>query len=55
MAFKFLPTIGKYITDALEHKLPKDMYEHWKWRTMDKKRDNTRPGGDSKDWSEVGW
>lgn len=53
MAFKFLPTIGKYICDALERKLPKEMYEVWKWRAMEKERDNTRPGGDSKDLGNI--
>ncbi|EIM19208.1 FAD dependent oxidoreductase [Wallemia mellicola CBS 633.66] len=49
MAFKFLPTIGKYISDALEKKLSPEKYDAWRWRQMKKERDNTRPGGDSKD------
>ena len=50
--FKFLPTIGKYIVDALEG----DLRQEWGWRNL-KFRDDTdraRPGDGVKDLKEVG-
>jgi len=47
-AFKFLPTIGSYIADCLEGK-PRGRKDVWRPRTLEFKRDPTRPGDDIKD------
>lgn len=52
-AFKFLPTIGKYIADALEGR-ETGLRKEWRWRTQEWKRDRTRPGDVVKDLRDVG-
>ncbi len=52
-AFKFLPTIGSYIADALEGK-SRGVKPEWGWRKMDWKDDSTRPGDVVKDLRDVG-
>lgn len=51
--FKFLPTIGKYIADALEGK-ETGLRHEWRWRKQEWKRDRTRPGDEVKDLRGVG-
>ncbi|PWN90193.1 FAD dependent oxidoreductase [Acaromyces ingoldii] len=53
MAFKFLPTIGKYIVDRLEGQAK----EIWRWRPeATPKADSSRPEGRVKDLKELdGW
>lgn len=51
--FKFLPTIGKYIVDALEGKA-EGLKKEWRWREQEWKRDRTRPGDVVKDLRDVG-
>jgi len=46
--FKFLPIIGGYIADCLEGR-PRGRKDVWRPRTMDFKRDPTRPGDEVKD------
>lgn len=58
MAFKFLPTIGKHIADALEGKLDGEQRNKWKWRPSmaAKPVAETRGPGDVKDLKALkGW
>lgn len=58
MAFKFLPTIGKYIVDALEDKLDPDKRAKWKWRPemTALTQDQSRGPGHIKDLKQLrGW
>lgn len=63
MAFKFLPTIGKYIVEALEGRLNGTQKEKWKWRPEDDSMikmqatiDHSRGGGQVKDLASLeGW
>lgn len=52
-AFKFLPTIGSYISDALEGK-ERGLRGEWTWREKKWKKDVTRPGDEVKDLRDVG-
>jgi sarcosine oxidase / L-pipecolate oxidase len=51
--FKFLPTIGSYIADALEEK-ERGLRQEWTWREKEWKSNPTRPGDVVKDLREVG-
>ncbi|TVY43892.1 L-saccharopine oxidase [Lachnellula occidentalis] len=51
--FKFLPTIGSYIADALEGK-ERGVRSEWAWREKEWKSDPTRPGDVVKDLRDVG-
>ncbi|KAE8448732.1 hypothetical protein EG329_008947 [Mollisiaceae sp. DMI_Dod_QoI] len=51
--FKFLPTIGSYIADALEGK-ESGMRKEWQFGEREWKKDVTRPGDVVKDLREVG-
>ncbi|KAF8854333.1 FAD dependent oxidoreductase [Acephala macrosclerotiorum] len=51
--FKFLPTIGSYIADALEGK-ERGVKKEWQLRDRPWKRDVTRPGDVVKDLRDVG-
>ena len=51
--FKFLPTIGSYIADAMEGKKT-GLRKEWTWRKKEWKSDPTRPGNVVKDLREVG-
>ena len=58
MAFKFLPTIGKHIVDALENQLDADKRVKWKWRPeMTALPENQSRGpGEIKDLKQLaGW
>lgn len=51
--FKFLPTIGSYIADALEGK-ERGTKKEWQLRDREWRKDVTRPGDVVKDLTEVG-
>ncbi|KAK7561914.1 FAD dependent oxidoreductase [Phyllosticta citricarpa] len=52
-AFKFLPTMGSYIVDALEGK-PRGLRSEWSLREREWGHDDSRPGERVKDLREVG-
>ncbi|KAK8233930.1 putative sarcosine oxidase [Phyllosticta capitalensis] len=52
-AFKFLPTMGSYIVDALEGK-PRGLKDEWRLRDRKWGHDDSRPGERVKDLREVG-
>ncbi|KAK7534817.1 FAD dependent oxidoreductase [Phyllosticta citribraziliensis] len=52
-AFKFLPTMGSYIVDALEGK-PRGLKKEWSLRERQWGHDDSRPGERVKDLREVG-
>ncbi|KAK8157589.1 putative sarcosine oxidase [Phyllosticta citrichinensis] len=52
-AFKFLPTMGSYIVDALEGK-PRGLKKEWSLRKRQWGHDDSRPGERVKDLREVG-
>lgn len=50
MAFKFLPTIGAHIADALEGTLDEKRKNAWRWRPeIQGHEDESRPEGEVKD------
>lgn len=52
-AFKFLPTMGSYIVDALEGK-PRGLKDEWRLQDRKWGHDDSRPGERVKDLREVG-
>lgn len=58
MAFKFLPTIGSHIVDALENRLDPERRAKWRWRPemVGLPEDQSRGPGEIKDLKQLpGW
>lgn len=55
-SFKFLPTVGFHIADALEGKLDHERESRWRWRPNTVPVDPSRPDGDIKELRDLpGW